>query len=212
MRDGKWFIIATCDVAGEPRFEPVEGIGVDRGINNLATTSDAANCSGRRLNRYRRWQAKKKAEIQAKNTRSAARLLKKRAKREARHAAHMNHKIAKDVVAVAQRTERGIALEALGGIRERVTVRRDQRATQSSWPFARLGDYVAYKARRVGVLVIEVDAHYTSQHCPRCVVTPSGPTGPIGTFSLVVGVVSLDPLTSSPGSTCATAHARRGYL
>lgn len=168
LRDGKWFIIATCDVAEEPRFEPVEGIGVDRGINNLAITSDAANCSGRRLNRYRRWQAKKKAEIQAGNTRSAARLLKKRAKREARHDAHMNHKIAKDVVAVAQRTERGIALEELGGIRERVTVRRDQRATQSSWPFARLGDYVAYKARRVGVPVIEVDAHYTSQHCPRC--------------------------------------------
>ncbi|WP_263399791.1 RNA-guided endonuclease InsQ/TnpB family protein [Saccharopolyspora pogona] len=167
-RDGKWFIIATCDVPEEPQCEPVDWIGVDRGINNLATTSDAANYSGRRLNRYRRWQAKKKAEIQAKNTRSAARLLKKRAKREARHAAHMNHTIAKDVVAVAQRTERGIALEELGGIRERVTVRRDQRATQSSWPFAQLGDYIAYKAQRVGVPVIEVDAHYTSQHCPLC--------------------------------------------
>ncbi|WP_223840118.1 zinc ribbon domain-containing protein [Saccharopolyspora pogona] len=41
-------------------------------------------------------------------------------------------------------------------------------ATQSSWPFAQLGDYIAYKAQRVGVPVIEVDAHYTSQHCPLC--------------------------------------------
>ncbi|MGI8312516.1 zinc ribbon domain-containing protein [Saccharopolyspora hattusasensis] len=30
------------------------------------------------------------------------------------------------------------------------------------------GDYVAYRARRVGVPVIEVDAHYSSQHCPLC--------------------------------------------
>lgn len=127
FRDGKWFLIATCDVPETPQFEPVDWIGVDRGINNLATTSDAANYSGRRLNRYRRWQARKKAEIQAKRTRSTARLLRKRRRKEARHAAHMNHMIANDVVAVAQRTERGIALEELGGIRDRVTVRRDHR-------------------------------------------------------------------------------------
>lgn len=166
--DGKWFLCATCDIQEKFRFGPMEWIGVDRGINNLATTSDAVNYSGRGLNRYRRWQARKKAEIQTKNTRSAARLLKKRAKREARHATRINHTIAKDVVAVAQRTERGIALENLGGIRERVTVRRDQRATQSSWPFHQLGTFIAYKARRVGVPVIEVDAAYTSQRCPRC--------------------------------------------
>lgn len=146
---------------------PVIGSG-DRGITNLATTSDAVNHSGRRLQRYRCWQARKKAEIQAKRTRSAAKLLKRRARREARHATHINHRIAKDVVAVAQRTSRGIALEDLGGIRERVTVRRDQRATQSSWPFHQLGTFIAYKAKRVGVPVIEVDAAYTSQHCPRC--------------------------------------------
>lgn len=166
FRDGKWFLLAVCDIPGQPEFEPRDWVGVDRGINNLATTSDATNYSGRGLNRYRRWQARKKAEIQAKRTRSAARLLKKRAKREARHAAHINHSIAKDVVAVAQRTERGIALEDLKGIRERVTVRRDQRATQSSWPFHQLGTFIAYKAQRVGVPVIEVDAAYTSQRCP----------------------------------------------
>jgi putative transposase len=168
LRDGKWFLIATCDVPEAPLCEPVDWIGVDRGITHLATTSDATNYSGRRLHRYRRRQAKKKAEIQAKRTRSATRLVNKRAKREARHAAHMNHTIAKEVVAVAQRTDRGIALEELGGIRERVTVRRDQRATHTSWPFHQLGTFIAYKARRVGVAVIEVDARYTSQHCPLC--------------------------------------------
>ncbi|MFI0465715.1 RNA-guided endonuclease InsQ/TnpB family protein [Saccharopolyspora sp. 5N102] len=168
FRDGKWLLIATCDVPERPQFEPLDWIGVDRGVANLATTSDAVNYSGRRLGRYRRWQARKKAEIQAKRTRSSAKLLKKRARREARHANHTNHRIAKDVVAVAQRTGRGIALEELGGIRDRVTVRRDQRATISSWPFHQLGEFIAYKALRAGVPVLFVDAAYTSQRCPRC--------------------------------------------
>ncbi|MEV6057777.1 transposase [Streptomyces sp. NPDC052107] len=121
-----------------------------------------------RLGRYRRWQARKKAELQARHTRSARQLLKKRARREARHATHVNHKISRTVVAVAQRTERGIALEELTGIRERVTVPRDQRARQSSWPFHQLGSFIAYKAKRAGVPFIEVDPAYTSQRCPRC--------------------------------------------
>ncbi|MQY40997.1 IS200/IS605 family transposase ISSoc1 [Streptomyces sp. RB17] len=168
QRDGKLFLVATIDIAEPEAFEPKGFIGVDRGITNLATTSDGDNHSGRRLGRYRRWQASKKAELQAKQTHSAKQLLKKRARREARHATHINHKISKTVVAVAQRTERGIALEELRGIRERVTVPRDQRARQSSWPFHQLGAFIAYKAKRAGVPFIEVDPAYTSQRCPRC--------------------------------------------
>lgn len=110
-RDGKLFLVATIDIPEPEVFEPKGFIGVDRGINNLASTSDGDNHSGRRLGRYRRWQARKKAEFQAKQTRSAKQLLKKRARREARHATHINHKVSKTVVAVAQRTGRGIALE-----------------------------------------------------------------------------------------------------
>jgi IS605 OrfB family transposase len=166
FRDGKWFLIATVDVPEPEVFEPTDWIGVDRGIVNLATTSDGDNHQGRRLGRYRCRQARKRAEIQAKKTRSAAQLLKKRRKKEARHAAHVNHKVAKTVVAVAQRTERGVALEELSGIRERVTVPRDQRARLSSWPFHQLGAFVEYKCRREGVPFIEVDPAYTSQRCP----------------------------------------------
>ncbi|MGW3659935.1 RNA-guided endonuclease InsQ/TnpB family protein [Streptomyces sp. NPDC005151] len=161
-------MVATIDIPEPEVFEPKDFIGVDRGIVNLATTSDADNHSGRRLGRYRRWQARKKAEIQARRTRSSKQLLKKRARREARHATHINHEISKQTVAVAQRTERGIALEELRGIRERVTVPRDQRARLSSWPFHQLGAFLAYKARRAGVPFIEVDPAYTSQRCPRC--------------------------------------------
>ncbi len=168
-RNGKWFLVATCEVLAQPlNTRPRDWIGVDRGLTNLASTSDGDNHQGRGLLRYRRRMARVRAELQTKGTKSAKRKLKRRARRERRHAAHINHKIAKTVVADAQRTGRGIALEELQGIRDRVRLRRHQRATLSSWPFHQLGELITYKAHRVGVLVLEVDAAYTSQTCPRC--------------------------------------------
>ncbi|MGW1089595.1 RNA-guided endonuclease InsQ/TnpB family protein [Streptomyces sp. NPDC002596] len=168
QRGGKWFLIATCDLPEPEEFEPVDWIGVDRGIVSLATTSDGTNHQGRRLTRYRRWQARKRTELQVKQTRSAIRRLARRSKKEHRHATHLNHRISKEIVSVAQRTGRGIAVEELDGIRDRVRLRRDQRGTLSSWPFHQLGQHLAYKARRAGVPFLEVDATYTSQRCPRC--------------------------------------------
>jgi IS605 OrfB family transposase len=167
-RGGKWFLIATCDIPDPEVFEPADWIGVDRGIVNLATTSDGTNHQGRRLSRYRRWQARKRTELQKKRTRSATRRLTRRAQKEKRHATQVNHRISKEIVSVAQRTGRGIAVEELDGIRERVRLRRDQRGILSSWPFHQLGQQLVYKARKAGVPFFEVDAAYTPQRCPRC--------------------------------------------
>ncbi|MEV5754911.1 transposase [Actinoallomurus sp. NPDC052308] len=168
-RDGMFFLIATCEVDADPQVEPADWVGVDRGIVNLATTSDGDNHQGKALVRYRRRQARLRAELQAKKaagSRSAARRLARRAQREARHAANENHKISKRIVADARRTGRGIALEELSGIRDRVRLRRHQRATHSSWPFHQLGTFLQYKALRAGVPFLEVDPAYTSQRCP----------------------------------------------
>ncbi|MFF0162306.1 RNA-guided endonuclease InsQ/TnpB family protein, partial [Streptomyces sp. NPDC005263] len=93
---------------------------------------------------------------------------KKRRRKEARRAKDINHKIAKHVVAEAERTGRGIALEDLTGIRERVRLRKPQRATHSSWAFAQLGQFIAYKAKKAGVPVVYVDPAYTSRTCAEC--------------------------------------------
>ncbi|MEU0076067.1 transposase [Streptomyces sp. NPDC006332] len=167
-RGGRWYLMATCEVPDPEVYEPVDFVGVDRGIVNLATTSDGTNYQGRRLSRYRRWQARKRTELQKKQTRSATRRLARRTQKEQRHATHVNHRISKEIVSVAQRTGRGIAVEELGGIRERVRLRRDQRATLSSWPFHQLGEHLRYKARQAGVPFMEVDPRHTSQRCPRC--------------------------------------------
>ncbi len=168
-RDGMWFLNATCDVPdAAPNNEPVDFLGVDLGIINIATTSDGQIMAGRELNRIRARERTLRTKLQKKNTPSARRRLKKRRRKEARRARDINHKIAKHVVVEAERTARGIALEDLTGIRERVRLRKPQRATHSSWSFAQLGQFIACKARRAGVPVVHVDPAYTSRTCAEC--------------------------------------------
>ncbi|MBC9717012.1 IS200/IS605 family element transposase accessory protein TnpB [Streptomyces sp. TRM66268-LWL] len=45
---------------------------------------------------------------------------------------------------------------------------KPQRATLHSWPFAQLGAFIAYKAKKAGVPVVYVDPAYTSQECSQC--------------------------------------------
>jgi putative transposase len=106
--------------------------------------------------------------LQAKKTSSARRLSHKRRRKEARFAADVNHQISKRIVAEAQRTGRGIAVEQLTGIRARVRLRKPQRATLHSWAFAQLGAFLGYKAQQAGVAFAEVDPAYTSQTCSAC--------------------------------------------
>jgi IS605 OrfB family transposase len=152
----------------ELNTDPVDFLGVDLGIVNIATTSDGEILAGRDLNRVRARERTLRTKLRKKNTPSARRRLKKRRRKEARRARDINHKIAKHLVAEAERTGRGIALENLSGIRERVRLRKPQRATHSSWTFAQLGSFIAYKARRAGVPVVHVDPAYTSRTCAEC--------------------------------------------
>jgi IS605 OrfB family transposase len=168
-RDGNWYLYATVEAPEAPQVDPVNGfLGVDLGIVNLATSSDGQRAAGARLNRYRKRQLNLRKRLQAKKTSSARRLLKKRRRKEARFAADINHQVSKRIVAEAQRTGRGIAVEQLTGIRARVRLRKPQRATLHSWAFAQLGAFLAYKAKAAGVAFVEVNPAYTSQTCHGC--------------------------------------------
>jgi putative transposase len=168
-RDGKWFLHATIEAPEFPLVEPTNGfLGVDMGIVNIATTSTGQKASGAHLNRYRKRQVRLRKRLQAKKTSSARRLLKKRRRKEARFAADVNHQISKRIVAEAERTGCGIAVEELTGIRNRVRLRKPQRATLHSWAFAQLGSFLAYKAKQARVAFVQVDPAYTSQMCSAC--------------------------------------------
>ncbi|MFD9503810.1 RNA-guided endonuclease InsQ/TnpB family protein [Streptomyces sp. NPDC060035] len=168
-RDGVLYLIAVCEVPEAPANENPSGfIGVDLGIVNVATTSTGYRAAGRGLNRYRKRQIELRRKLQTKGTKSARRLLKQRARKEARHAANINHIISKKIVTTAERTGRGIALEDLTGIRDRVRLRKDQRTPLHSWSFHQLGSFIEYKARRAGVPLVYVDPAYTSRQCSAC--------------------------------------------
>ncbi|MFF1909776.1 RNA-guided endonuclease InsQ/TnpB family protein [Kitasatospora sp. NPDC058218] len=168
-RDGGFYLIATCDVPSKPLTErPAGFVGVDLGIANIATTSTGYRVAGRGLNRHRKRQFDLRKKLQAKGTKAAKRLLKKRARREQRHAANVNHIVSKTIVTTAERTGQGIALEDLTGIRSRVRLRKDQRTSLHSWGFAQLASFVEYKAKRAGVPLVYVDPAYTSLQCSQC--------------------------------------------
>lgn len=168
-RDGMWFLLATCEVPESVAHgEPVDFLGVDLGIVNIAATSDGEILSGRHINRCRVRDRALRNKLRKKNTASAKRRARRRRRKEARRTRDINHKIAKHVVAEVERTGRGIALEDLKGIHVRVRLRKPQRATLHGWAFAQLGRFIAYKARRAGVPVVFVDPAYTSRTCAEC--------------------------------------------
>jgi putative transposase len=168
-RNGTWYLLATVEVPdAEANTDPVDFLGVDMGIVNIATTSDGDNHCGDGLRRYRKRMAKVRAELQAKATKSAKRKLKARSRREARAVKDNNHRIAKQLVSVAERTGRGIGVEDLAGIRDRVRLPAAQRGELNAWSFYQLQAFIAYKAKRAGVPVVVVDARNTSRRCPRC--------------------------------------------
>ncbi|MGK5639325.1 RNA-guided endonuclease InsQ/TnpB family protein [Streptomyces sp. URMC 126] len=167
-RDGVFYLIATCEVPEAVQYEPDGFIGVDLGIVGIATTSTGYRAAGRKLNRYRKRQLALRGKLQKKGTKSARRRLKARSRREQRHVRNTNHIIAKRIVTEAERTSRGISLERLKGIRQRVRLRKPQRVALHSWAFAQLADFIVYKARRAGVPLVLVDPAHSSRECALC--------------------------------------------
>jgi IS605 OrfB family transposase len=167
-KKGAFYLFTTCDVPDEVPIDPEGWLGVDLGIANIAADSNGEMYSGSAVKNVRHRQRRLRRKLQKCQTDSARRKLKKLAGQEQRFARHVNHTISKRIVAKAQGTGQGIALENLGGIRDRVTVRKSQRATLHSWSFYQLRQFVDYKAQRYGVPVVYVDPRNTSRECSAC--------------------------------------------
>jgi putative transposase len=166
--DGEFYLFTSCEVEQETPKDVDDFLGVDMGIKNIASDSDGNQYTGRTVNALRKRHAELRSKLQAKGTQSARRLLKKRKRKEARFAKDVNHQISKQIVLRAKDTDRGIALEELGGIRERVTVKKAQRRQHNSWTFSDLRLKIEYKAKLHGVPVVLVDPRNTSRTCTAC--------------------------------------------
>ena len=167
-RDKQFFIQQVINVPVEEEYKPVASLGVDLGIVNIASDSDGVRYSGGHLNGLRKRHAKLRTRLQLTGTRSAKRLLLKRKHKEHRFGSWVNHNISKKLVTKAKDTFRAIALEDLKGIRERLTVRKAQRRSHSSWSFNQLRQFIEYKAEIAGVPFLLVNPRNTSRSCPNC--------------------------------------------
>jgi transposase len=135
--DGEFYLFTACEI-DEPNHKDVtDFLGVDLGIAKLAVDSRGEVHQGKTVKAVRYRQRKLRTKLQRKGTQSARRRLKKLAGKERRFGAWVNHNISKRIVAKAERTGTGIALEDLQGIRDRVRARKPQRATLHSWSFFR---------------------------------------------------------------------------
>jgi len=167
-RKGRFYLYCTVDLPDRSLVTPTDFLGVDLGVRNIASDSDGRRHSGSQVKAVRHRQRRLRTRLQKKQTRAAKRRLKLLSGKEHRFATWVNHNISKQIVAEAERSGRGIAIEDLTGIRERVKAGRKQRAVLHSWAFSQLRLFLQYKAALAGVLLLAVDPRNTSRTCAEC--------------------------------------------
>lgn len=154
-------------------------VGVDVGQRYLAVTAsiqdDPSFYSGKQVRAKADHYARLTKRLQHKGTRSATRRLMAIAGRARRLKQDCNHLISRRIV--DKHPQSIIGLEDLTHIRERTKRKHGKGASKkqrqanrhaSQWAFAELHGYIAYKALRSSSMAVKVDAHCTSQACPRC--------------------------------------------
>lgn len=155
----------------EPELMQVSNyIGVDRNATgHIAVVADPK--SGKV------WKLGKKAPHVRKKYRDMRRNLQRQGKcglvkkikdRESRITRDTNHKISKKIVDIAEKSNSGIKLEKLEGIRRNRKHGRKFNSALHSWSFYQLQTFIEYKAKLRGIPLVYVEPRNTSKECSRC--------------------------------------------
>jgi len=142
-------------------------VGIDRGINKLAVTSNNQFFSGGHIKHVSERYERLRSKLQSCGSKSAKRHLCKLFKKENRFRADVNHVVSKQIV---QYLEPGttVVLEDLKYIRQNSKLRKTQRKKLHKWGFFQLEQFITYKAEAKGIQVKHINSRYTSQKCSRC--------------------------------------------
>lgn len=172
--NNKWYlhIAATKDIPELQNDHINNVVGLDRGLRFITNGYDSKGKSiffnGKQLVAKRRHYKKLRAKLQSKGTKSAKRRLKKIGNRENRWMTDVNHQVTKTLVN-HYGSNTLFVIEDLTGIRQTTEkVKKDKRYEQVSWAFYQFEQFLTYKANLYHDSVVKVDAHYTSQRCPKC--------------------------------------------
>ena len=174
----KWYfhIPVTKEIPDEPEvLAPFLIVGIDRGLRFLIAAYDGEGktlfINGAEVLKKRKIFIDVRAELQARDTKSAKRVLKRLSGRENRWMSDVNHCISKTLV-----DKYGgnilFVIEDLAGVSffEKNLSNRNSSSRNElrSWAFYALEQYLIYKAAEKGSFVIKVSPKYTSQRCPKC--------------------------------------------
>jgi putative transposase len=168
-KGGVWYIHIVVEVKEE--LSGGNGImGIDLGLNNIATTSTGLRIEGKDRRDFKKKRAKVRASLQSKGSRSAKKVLKKLSGYEHIRIKHENHVLSRQLVEEAKRHNCGvIRMEQLKDIRSKTkTWNKHLNRMVAGWSFYQLQQFVQYKASVVGISVEFVNPAYTSQTCRHC--------------------------------------------
>ncbi|WML33378.1 transposase [Clostridium sp. OS1-26] len=162
----------TKDYPQTTPFEVNKIVGVDLGINFLATTYDSYGkttfYNGRHIKAKRGHYKILRKQLQECGSKSAKRRIKSIGSRENRYISAINHTITKALVD-KYGTNTLFVLEDLTNVRtvtEKINI--NNRYVSISWAFYQFRQLLEYKAKMNNSIAIIVSPKYTSQTCPKC--------------------------------------------
>lgn len=164
-----WFahIIIEKEIIVKNDYKDI--LGIDLGIRRVASVVQLSNgvtsFYGKELREIRGHYFHLRKNL---GTKKANKTIKKIADTEKRKVNDQLHKISRDIVNQASRTDSLIVLGDLNGIRDKSDKGRKFNRKLNSMPFAKLSNYITYKANWSGIRVIKVNEAYTSQTCHKC--------------------------------------------
>lgn len=169
---GKWYLHVSVTKDVETDFKPKKILGIDRGLRQILTVYDGHKTvfiNGQNVKHTRNKYKNKRAELQAKGTKSAKRRLKAIGSRESRWMSDVNHCLSKTLVD-QHGSNTLFVLENLKNITSSTVKNRkkEDRYEHHSWSYYDFEQKLTYKARAKGSEVISVNPKYTSQRCPKC--------------------------------------------
>ena len=176
VRSGKqWFfhVSASKEILEFELSRLKHVVGIDRGLRQIITSYDNKDqthfVNGSFIAQKRNHYANLRTRLQAKGTKSAKRRLRSLSGRESRWMNDVNHQLSKTLVKTYGKQTLFVLEELTGVTFDTVRSRKKKhRYEHHSWSFYDLEQKLRYKAHLNESEVVLVDAHYTSQRCPKC--------------------------------------------
>ena len=167
QRDGQWTLILQIEVKAETTRPLSRAIGVDLGIETLATLSDGTQIPNLRHERRAKRELRRKHRAVARCKRGSKRRVKatRAASRVHWRCSNTKNTYLHQVSAALIASFDLIAFEKLA-IENLRKGRLAEHILSASW--ARLIKFTQYKAENAGAVVVLVDAAFTSQDCSNC--------------------------------------------